>query len=712
MGLKCNHNLFRKYFLKFHQINIIRRSIRRTRRNYFLRVSLFICFMALLLFLVPLLVLQIFDFFHRLPIMIYKAPNNAFYEIVIPPKVESEEHKAFKYRNIISNSKGKCLNRKMARSEYIRILGKNLRQEDLAEPRYLVIGASTALGAAISRKFAYKGKPFIAINGINEIDFTSPDSLIPFENVTIKQAFIVYQPPLTHHSTTDGSQDLNDIATNYIRGITSFLNDREIPFVFAPVSPISEETMTTALRNGGCVVEVPYLVDKDAFYDLENPTMRAVRECRISGRTDIEIIPTKSYHSIRADDASKFVRHQIKYPDDIKRGRFAIYGASNITIEEAVKTAVKAANLDHCDLHFHQTPHKIDEFPETQHKALIGEEDDNVTQMLMTEFSGFNRTEKETKYFSFVIVGRHDNFSKGFERRAQNFLDRISGALEKVPLADIEIIFVDYATDLKKGNSLLNQVFNISENLKGKVQYIIVPQSAHYKILKKMNDQNNSSVKISFLEYLAKNIGIRRAKGKFVLTTNPDDLLSDELFELIAARQFNTALLYRATRWDERDSTYNNKTFDEIVQGLNEPWTMRKYDINQRCSFGKQRFSIIESFDSFEEHSAPCGAGDFILLSKKMWDAIDGFNEIPANPNVDVLFISKMMRLIPGFAQMFTHPLILHQKHPKKNIFRPSVENHTKYMMEYCCHGNCLSCGNYDHTKNWGMSDESFEISE
>ena len=660
--------------------------------------------MTVVMITVPLMIIFVIDFFTRLPNMIYKEPINPFYEIVIPPKNPSNMNKVFKYNKIINKNKGKCINRKKTRNEFIRVLGKNFRIDDMKEPRQLVIGASTVLGAAISRKFSYKGIPYIAINGINELDFSSLDSFIPFENVTISKAYIVYQPPFYHHSSTDGSDYLNSVALKYITGITNYLNEKEIPFVFAPISPISEEMMTLVLQNGGCIVQVPYLVDKDAFYDLENPTMRAVRECRISGKSTIDVYPNMFYHSIMADDASKFIRHQIKYDNDIKKGRFMIYGASNISIEKAVRTAVSAAGLDKCQINFVRSIYHTDEIPETNHKALIGDEDDNVTKMIAETFQNFNRLEKDRKYLSIVVTGRNDNFSNGFEKRAQIYLDRINEALEKVPLADIEILFVDYATDIHKYN-LLDKVLTFGKNLIGKIQFIIIPQTTHYKLIKRFN----TSQHIPFLEYIAKNIGIRRAKGKFVLTTNPDDLLSDEFFDLVAARQFNAALLYRASRFDEQDSTYDDTTFQQIIQSLNEPWSIQKYSIKQR-SYGTQRFSIIDSYEAFELHSSPSYAGDFIMLSKKMWDAVEGFNEFPANPKVDSLFLGKLMKFVPGYAQMFMFPFIYHLKHSKQSIFRPSVENHSQLIQEYFCSGKCLLCGQYDDISNWGLSDESFEI--
>jgi hypothetical protein len=437
-----------------------------------------------------------------------------------------------------------------------------------------------------------------------------------------------------------------------------------------------------------------------AFHDLENPMMRAVRECRISGKTFIETYPKAAVHSFTANEASKFVRHQIKHLDDLRKGRFGIFGASSLPVEEAVKVALNASGFGSCQATFATYPHTVYEVPETHHTAMVGPPDGDVRAMIAEAFGNFSRPEKDSPYFSIVVVGRHDNFSKGFEERAQHFLDTIDHHIEKVPLADVEIVFVDYATPIANA-TLLHNVLKIGKSLKGRVRYVIVPEAAHARVVLRLGKP------ISFLEYIAKNIGVRRAKGKFVLVTNPDDLLSLQLFELIAARQFNTFVFYRAVRWDNRaDTPY---TISDLVRGLNEPWEMRKWDVNQRCENFENRFSVITSVGEYHHKSFPCGGGDFMLLSKKMWDAVEGFNEFPANPNVDVVFLGRLMKFVPGYAQLITHPRFLHQRHVKKNIYRPSIENTTDYLDQYACTGRCALCGKFAETEDWGLANEVFQ---
>jgi hypothetical protein len=335
------------------------RRIRRAFRHSTVKVIATILAVFFLLVTVPVVVVAITLYFEDRQYAIYKMPNNSFYEIVILPPFFRPESRDFKSHNLIKSTKqDQCINRTTIRHEFVRVLGKNLRAENLKTPQILIVGVSTALGAAIARSFAHKEAPFIAIKGINEVDFSSPDARLLFDGLVLKRAFIIYQPPLSRHSTTDGSEELNAIASEYLRGLTEFLSERDVPFVFAPVAPACEEVLVTALKNGGCVVEIPNLVDHLAFHDLENPMVRAVRECRISGRSFIEHAAGATVHSFTANEVSKFVRKQIKDEHDLRKGRFAIHGKTNVTVEAAVRIALAAAGFSTCNVSFATYPHR------------------------------------------------------------------------------------------------------------------------------------------------------------------------------------------------------------------------------------------------------------------------------------------------------------------------------------------------------------------
>ena len=56
--------------------------------------------------------------------------------------------------------------------------------------------------------------------------------------------------------------------------------------------------------------------------------------------------------------------------------------------------------------------------------------------------------------------------------------------------------------------------------------------------------------RLAYLEFIAKNVGVRRARGTYVLTTNCDVFLGRHVIEALAARALEPHVLYRAARHD------------------------------------------------------------------------------------------------------------------------------------------------------------------
>jgi hypothetical protein len=304
-------------------------------------------------------------------------------------------------------------------------------------------------------------------------------------------------------------------------------------------------------------------------------------------------------------------------------------------------------------------------------------------------------------YLSIVVVGRHDNFSNGFEFRTQNFLDSLGKGLDRVPLADIELVFVDYATP--EDQSPLHETFTLPPELKGKTRFIIVPEEKHKALQAKYDSR------LGFFEYIVKNIGIRRAKGRYILSTNPDNLFPSNFFELVATEDFNEGVLYRSIRWDTRDHTFDNATIPEIWQAMGEPWRLKEFDVKVRCSTGDNRFTLSDGLQKFLDQAYPCGGGDFLLASRKLWDVVWAFNEVPSNPNVDAVFLAKFMKLLPGYARFFIHPMNMHQRHAKKNVQRPAVENLDVVMEEVACVGESKTLGNNWDLFKWGQPTDVYK---
>jgi hypothetical protein len=127
--------------------------------------------------------------------------------------------------------------------------------------------------------------------------------------------------------------------------------------------------------------------------------------------------------------------------------------------------------------------------------------------------------------------------------------------------------------------------------------------------------------KMKFLEFIAKNVGIRRASGNFVLSSNTDIYYGRGLVEAISRRDLQKGILYRTTRTDLKLGT----DVTHIDWALLEDH--RNHVIVNR---------LVPPL--YTEAS-----GDFLLLDRASYDRLKGFNEVyrVAKIHIDANFCMK-----------------------------------------------------------------------
>ena len=64
------------------------------------------------------------------------------------------------------------------------------------------------------------------------------------------------------------------------------------------------------------------------------------------------------------------------------------------------------------------------------------------------------------------------------------------------------------------------------------------------------HDALSLNPRLEYLEFLAKNVGIRRAAGEYVLTTNCDVFFSRVVLDVLQQGRLDPRVLYRAVRHD------------------------------------------------------------------------------------------------------------------------------------------------------------------
>jgi hypothetical protein len=139
---------------------------------------------------------------------------------------------------------------------------------------------------------------------------------------------------------------------------------------------------------------------------------------------------------------------------------------------------------------------------------------------------------------SVVAASRNDGHGLHLVPRMQVFIDGLADQVERFG-REVELILVDW--NPPRDHPPLSEVLTAPAVEGLSVRVITVPPEVHARL--------SGASNLSFFQMIAKNVGIRRARGDAVLATNIDILLSDDLF-LDSTGELSDRCLYRADRFD------------------------------------------------------------------------------------------------------------------------------------------------------------------
>jgi hypothetical protein len=144
----------------------------------------------------------------------------------------------------------------------------------------------------------------------------------------------------------------------------------------------------------------------------------------------------------------------------------------------------------------------------------------------------------ETKCeFSFIIATRNDNHGGNMKEKNQFFINRWINHVKKYNL-NCELIIVDWNSKVPLRKILKSSLLKNNQIVK----IIEVPNQIHKKF--------HNSKKLDFFQMIAKNVGARRANGKFLIFTNIDIVFSEKFFYYLKNNINKNETIYRADRHD------------------------------------------------------------------------------------------------------------------------------------------------------------------
>ena len=156
-------------------------------------------------------------------------------------------------------------------------------------------------------------------------------------------------------------------------------------------------------------------------------------------------------------------------------------------------------------------------------------------------------------YLSVVVTARNDDHGGNLLRRMQIFVDAWINQAKRHHLPS-ELILVEWNPPPDR-ERLVTALRWPSDTAPCKVRVIEVPPELHARYY--------HSTALALYQMIAKNVGIRRARGEFILATNIDIVFSDELMMFLAERRLEKGHMYRIDRTDVMSDVPVNGPLDE-----------------------------------------------------------------------------------------------------------------------------------------------------
>lgn len=307
-------------------------------------------------------------------------------------------------------------------------------------------------------------------------------------------------------------------------------------------------------------------------------------------------------------------------------------------------------------------------------------------------------------YLTIVAASRNDNHGNNLDERTNLFIKSLAENCKKFKIKS-ELILIEWnqIPNTKTLSDRLNLISN--EYLDSKI--IPVNQDHHLKF--------PNSERLHFFQMIAKNVGIRRATGKFILVTNIDVIINQKLYEFISKKKLKEKTIYRCDRHcveydysgniedsyldqftnfiDRKDFSLDVKTnekhyiyfsflqqlekfFDNFLSIFklkkNEKNLIQKITIKNFISISKKIIFYLKNIKVlrfFQEKLFTNACGDFTLLDKDSWISLKGYCELPIYSwHLDSLLLWEAKFKNYNFYDFDKDYYIYHMNHQKSGV--------------------------------------------
>lgn len=260
-------------------------------------------------------------------------------------------------------------------------------------------------------------------------------------------------------------------------------------------------------------------------------------------------------------------------------------------------------------------------------------------------------------YLSIVIVGRNDDYGDNFLRRINTFVRSLDHQVRNHP-GIFELVVVEW-NPLSDKEPLADVLFP-TQHLP--VRVITVPSELH----------DSLGTESPVLEFHGKNVGIRRARGEFVLVCNPDILFSQQLIDELAKKKLRLDTVYRTDRYDFYPEGIDNIESNDLIDfAVKNTFVVHgmvgSSSVSEPVNADEKSLDMLPRSNIREGIMHTNASGDFMLAAKEVFFTVRGMYEtLEHRWHVDSVSLFRFQT-----AQVKQHVFlapccIFHQHHDRK----------------------------------------------
>lgn len=328
---------------------------------------------------------------------------------------------------------------------------------------------------------------------------------------------------------------------------------------------------------------------------------------------------------------------------------------------------------------------------------------------------------------SIVVAVRNDNYGGDFIDRLQACVNWNTKWLEKFGVTT-EFLMVNW-NPVSENATLHESIDWPQGRMFVEYRLIDVPAELHQHYV-----DPKARKTVPLFEFIAKNVGIKRASGKLVLCINADILVDPEIFKFIAGNVLQHNRYYRANRLDfasvstiEPDEIWNAgfaislKGF--MYQFSKYPSKRLQYNILRLFNSVRLKWELFKFrnrrvanllqlnvvYNNGAYHAHCLNAGDFMLMDKFNWLRLKGYPEYTViSTHTDAIFTVLANSILE---EVVLQQPVFHQEHERRYTWE-AIQNSNEFDEAYQLFESIASSiakGNtvdqYLNTDGWGLEE-------